>query len=216
MSRIHQIFVVILCCLFANCIAEGDAPTASKTAKTLARIADNRQTNVAELLTIVRTSRGTSIVEAGHKAWAIRLLGEYRAVGALDCLVENLDFCPNIGFSEYNPLTRYPAAEALVQIGQPAIPKIYSRCGLPMAEEEVALCAWVVYMMHREDHRDVGLFQLEHQKKKADVRGGQRAENLNRIIEFYRQIDIRDNQTWPEQCDERAKRTKERGRFGSR
>jgi HEAT repeat protein len=79
---------------------------------------------IHRLIEVLEDAR--DIMEKGrYQAWydAAAILGELRAAEAIDVLVKYLDFTDGIvGF----PLANRPAVNALVRIGEPAVPKLIS------------------------------------------------------------------------------------------
>lgn len=153
-----------------------------------------------------------------ERTTAIRLLGKYRAVEAAPVLIENLD-CPPVMVSGegFGPFQHYPAARALVEIGEPAVQHILlNTLGRPVSDRHLKVYAYVIWQHHSPmDEQEVGLFRLQRllaeEKRKVkqshERYGGsgpsEREKNLTRLIEIYRKIQEGDRSDFPPRPERR-------------
>ena len=145
------------------------------------------------------------------KLRAIELLGEYRAAEAAGLLVDEIDW-PGADFVRFpDPLGPYPAAKAILRIGDPAIREILeSRMGQQATDQEFKLFAYVLWYHYAASDQEVGLFRMQrllerwkaerarHAEKTGTDRGPDlREQNLARLIETYQTINPRGRKDWP-------------------
>ena len=148
-----------------------------------------RKRSVNELLQLVeveakkkeRKFSETRKLEAG-----IRLLGEYRALQAVEFLVDHIDLKGTGATLELTPLVSYPVVGALVEIGNPARDRILEKLSPPMSdateipERKLHLYSYVI---RRIDGDEVGLYRLQLAEKQAT---GTHKINLLNLIDIYK------------------------------
>lgn len=98
---------------------------------------------VSDLIAVVAEERERHELH-DRKEIAIQLLGELRAVGAVDLLLDNIDLKLPGYILEANPLEIYPCTAALVQIGQPSVNALMRRLDRPQSERRRRLYRVVV------------------------------------------------------------------------
>ncbi len=155
-----------------------------------------RATAVSQLLTLA-ASRDDSPAAKSAKQDAVLLLGHWRAAEAVDLLVKDITYSPPwVVLRMNNPLSLYPAATALVEIGQPAPRAIIDRLVTPVSAEELKLFAFVLCGI---DGKKLALARLEIELAKAaeDAPKSPRyakpkMENLARLISVIQTTDFED------------------------
>ena len=181
-------------------------PQRDLTVSVLQRIADpgGRPDLMRDLLPEVAQSLRRRAIEA---------LGELRAVEAKDFLVGHMTVTlPPDAASEYSPFEDYPAAQAIVRVGEPAIQTmLFAGVGRSHSDEQLKLIAYVLWHYYApQDEQDVGLFRIERllEREKAEwekyakTRGLElgpsvRQSNLSRLIDMYNTINPHDPKDWP-------------------
>ncbi len=148
-----------------------------------------------------------------QKMYAIKLLGEYRASEAASVLVDQIEYAPPfVVIDEDYPLIRFPAAEAIANIGEPALREMLTR-GLAneISDSRLKLYAYVVWHHYApQQEQELGLYRMQRllerrqARRQADnerrrlTRGPRRGErNLARLIEIYQRINPTDPKDWP-------------------
>ena len=133
---------------------------------------------------------------------AIERLTDMRAEAAVWTLIQHVTLRGPGVLSLQEPLWRYPAALALVKIGQPAVWQILvNRLRVPASDEELSLFAAVVHGHYSFDSA-VGRFhverviadvqkQIDGEKKPqgSPSRPATWRQNLTRLLEFYDALD---------------------------
>jgi hypothetical protein len=173
----------------------------------LSRFIPERERAINELMEIVRSDKG------GERALAVEMLGQYRAAEAAELLVEHIE-CPPVPFASFpDPFFHYPAAKALMRIGEPGIQAILAT-GLnhPASDKKLKIFAYVLWHYYRPmNEQEVGLYRLERWLKRAEqlrIESGrrygtsgasQREKNLIRLIELYKTIRPDDPHDHPRQ-----------------
>jgi PBS lyase HEAT-like repeat len=155
-------------------------------------------------------------VRNGDNEWertrAMGLLGQYRAVEAVPVLIENLDCPPGmVSGAGYGPFEYYPAALAILKIGDPAVQEIllHTLAG-PVSDRHLKVFAYVIWYHYSPvGEQEVGLFRLRRllaeEKRKVkesqDRYGGSgpsvRERNLARLVDLYEQIRPNDRSNYP-------------------
>jgi len=148
-----------------------------------------RAGRVAALLRIAKLPYESKKTKS-PKELAIALLGEYRAVEAVDFLVENVSFRPAVAladaFKELSPFDGYPSAQALVKIGTPCMEGIFRRMSKPCDKTEIRLFAYLVRTL---DGHELGLYRLDAAAKRAEAANDPVARtNFRNLIERYKRI----------------------------
>jgi hypothetical protein len=153
-----------------------------------------RQTATRVLLEVLRGPR-----REPHEAFAttnaMLMLGEFRALAAVEPLVANITYYdPSLPVSEPYPLRCYPAADALVAIGEPSIRGMFGRLRDPVNNDELRIMAFVIYMI--DDSRDLGLARIKVAIESGDY-GEEIRANLARLYDLYKITDFDDERQWP-------------------
>ena len=192
-------------------------PERDLTVSVLLRIADpgGRPDRMADLPPVVVQQLRRS---------AIEMLAEFRALDASDFLARNLALkLPAHYASEPSPFEDYPGAQAILDVGEPAIQTmLFAGLGRSPSDEELKLIAYVLWHYYApQDEQDVGLFRIERllEREKAEwekyakTRGLElgpsvRQTNLSRLIEMYKTINPNDPKDWP-----RPARAEDRGKI---
>ena len=145
------------------------------------------------------------LVRTGRKherPLAVEILGRCRAAEAAELLVEQID-CPPPPFGSFpDPFGYYPAAKALLNIGEPGMQAIFTK-GLdgPVSDRHLKIFAYVIWYYYRpmEEH-ELGLYRMqrllerekqrtkEDHKRYGEARPSDREKNLTRLIEVYKNI----------------------------
>jgi hypothetical protein len=145
---------------------------------------------------------------------AIEMLGEYRAAEASDFLARNVALkLPAQYGSTSSPFYDYPAAQAIVQVGERAVRALlFGGLGVHRSHEELKLIAYVIsYYYAPEDEQDVGLYRLQRLLERAERERAERSErtgqpppapsvrekNLRALIEIYKSIQPHNFRDWP-------------------
>lgn len=181
-----------------NMLRDADARA---RARAYAPLREMRQTGIAHLL-VLAASKGETLPERSAKHDAIRLLGEWRVSDAAEMLVDQIEYSPReVVTRPSNPLSEFPAGEALVEIGNPVPQKIIDRLWKPVSDQQLKLYAFVLYMI---DGRQLALARLEMALAKASeeaLRSAEYAkpkkENLSRLIRVLRDTDFSNRKERP-------------------
>ena len=178
-----------------------------------ARVVQDSRTTISVLQRIA--DGGAFPSDKDDLQWkAIETLAELRARQARQLVVARL--CarhPSIRFSALSPFTYYPAAQAIVEIGEPAIQELFGALGVGQrrSNEELKLIAYVFWHYYTpQEEQEVGLYRLKHRLKQMQTRRAEsakltgraiapslREENLARLIEIYQKINPNDPKDWP-------------------
>jgi hypothetical protein len=137
---------------------------ARKARHTYDTFVQQRNADIQALIAILRDKDADPDFD-GPKNCAVELLGEYRAVEAIDPLMENLFYAPRPHVIDHAQCREayYTCAVALEKIGSPCLNKIYLR--MPKAKkEEQQLLAWIVEGILQKDE---AMAALEFQKQQA-------------------------------------------------
>jgi hypothetical protein len=113
-----------------------------------------------------------------RKEIAIQLLGELRAVAAVDLLLDNIELTLPGYIFEADPLTMYPCTAALIQIGQPSVNGILLRLDRPQSDRRRYLYAVVV---QDAAGRQGGRLQLEAELLRVRAR----EDNLDAMLKLF-------------------------------
>ncbi len=82
---------------------------------------NRRKEIILKCIDIIKETRKNYYLN-DRKTLAIKLLGDYRAVLAIDCLIDNIKYTPKYGeIDEKTIETIYPAVESLIKIGEPSV-----------------------------------------------------------------------------------------------
>jgi len=127
-----------------------------------------------------------------QKAFAIHLLGEWRAEEAGYLLVREIELTEPLFAFGRRPLDAYPAAQALAEIGSPAANEILVRLRRPANDRELLLFAWVIYLI---DGKELGHARLTIAASRPQ--GPVAKENLSRLTELFSRINFKDPDEWP-------------------
>jgi hypothetical protein len=121
----------------------------------------------------------------------IELLGEYRAVEGANMLVKRIDYSPpGLRDRELHPLNKYPAAKALVSIGSASFPAINRRLAHPVTDRQLAILAWVIYLI---DGEELGKYRLDlTAADRLDAQGDvpDHLRNVERLLDTYQRLDF--------------------------
>jgi len=103
--------------------------------------------------------------EYDEKLLAVQLLGEMRAVEAVDVLLDNIRFCPPQDIPERGLETGYPCVFALIRIGKPCTPGILKRLGRK-PDDKIVLVLYAVIIRRVEGSKPGGAL-LKRELEKA-------------------------------------------------
>ena len=162
----------------------------------LAQLEKQHQDGVAYALRIAQ-SQGEDYKTRRAKREAIRLLGNWRVVRAIDLLIREIDFAyPPDHNIAYGPLTPYPAAQALVRIGPPAMEKLLLRPPATEDQDTLQLIAWVIYGI---EGKEGGLWHLERALANAGTRNPESLHTriLTRLVQLIKETDFENRSQWP-------------------
>ncbi len=98
------------------------------------------------------------------KEYAIKLVGEYRAIEGIDTLMENILFVTRQPIMERVPEILYPAVGALCKIGNPVPSKIIEKLEINNDERILSLYALIIRNI---DGLDIGLKRIEFASEKS-------------------------------------------------
>ena len=152
-------------------------------------------------------------VITGLRRNAIEGLADFRAVNAHNFVVREMTLkLPPDFLSERSPYEDYPAAQAILDVGEPAIQTMLSAgLGRPPADDELKLIAYILWHYYApQNEQDVGLYRLqrllertERQRAQSSNRTGRarapsmRETNLHALIETYKSIQPGNFKDWP-------------------
>ncbi len=176
---------------FPKLLGELTSSDRETRAKSLMRIARQREEAVSCLLLVV----DSDATDDDTRHDAIALLGEHRAVSAIQVLLKHLEFAPHMCISEDIPLARYPAANALAMIGNPAAARIIEylqRSEHPLTEQRLRIFAFILYQV---DGKTLALQRLRIAHERA--RKGQPMENLSQLTRLLATPDFEEMRNWP-------------------
>ena len=139
----------------------------------------DRRRLVSELLTLAQQTSAAS-EKQGTKELAIGLLGEYRAEEAAAVLVREIEFAPPSISLDESPLNRYPAARALIRIGEPSVQEIMAYVHPEVGEKAMKLYAQVIRQVEGAEE---GRFRISHALE-GNLTGGKKAA-LEQLLRVY-------------------------------
>ncbi len=171
---------------------------ANERAVAFSELQSERKAAIDALLEVVRAEDAPA--NRFSRTQAMLVLGEYRAIEAVEILWDRITYVGAAPVWEPHPLSRHPAAYALAQIGSPAMRGLYARLGRPVSNDELRLIAFVVEWI---DGKELGLARLTMTLSHVEGTGANR-ENLSRLIEVYKGIDFHDSKQWPRPKKESA------------
>lgn len=183
------------------------APDAGRRSEAWETLSRDRDIAIHVLLRLA-ASEHSSPSTARLRREAILKLGEFRADAGATLVARYLALrIPPDYDSEPSPLDDYPAADAAVRIGEPAVRAIlFQRLQHPATDEELRIAAYVLWDHYAaSDEQEVGAFRLsrllEAERSKRESGGRQvestREGNLRRLVELYRKIWPHDPADWP-------------------
>ena len=123
----------------------------------------------------------------GWRRIALYTIGQWRLAEAAYTLCRQIDYTspldPLLGRGPHVPLTDYPAAGALVEIGSPAMRAILTeRMAEEIPDDQLRLFAWVIYKI---DGRELGLTRLNLEAgQRGRTTSWTKEKNLARLIEI--------------------------------
>mgnify|MGYP000851693907 FL=1 len=161
------------------------------------KLESERQTCIRNLIAIVASQPHDAVTEHAVVD-SIELLGKFRAREASKCLADKIMYVPRcVRFiAEAHPLNRFPAAKALVEIGNPGVSEVLVRLTKTPSENELRIMAFVIYLV---DGKELGLCRLQIAQEQDSRRGSTaRKDSLSRLIEIYKATDFQDHTNWPE------------------
>ena len=149
--------------------------------------------------------------EGSPQVRAIELLGEWRDADASYLLAHNIRAASDDSDVPLGPLACFPAAQALVQIGSPAIDVMLRDCLLDgrVDDADLRLFAWVIYLV---DGKDLGLARLKLKAEEWSKARESLAANSLRLLAIYKGIDFDDPQQWPRPAIKAVEKARSRGR----
>lgn len=113
------------------------------------------------------------------------LAKEFRLSRAANRLASEITLSTG-GKASLTPLSGFPAAEALVEIGKPSVYAILSRFDGPLSERELEISTWVVHLVERDLADDL-LADHELTAERLDDKP-QRIRNIKRARSFLKVI----------------------------
>jgi len=130
-----------------------------------------------------------------RKTRAMELLGEFRARRACRYLIQQFDFVGSGLAEDSGGLGDYPAAEALLRIGEPGILMIIGETPRWETDEQFRRAAYFLKKYYHPEE-EVGLFrlqwylkQIEDPKSKGPFRPKD-GPKMKRLIHMYESIDL--------------------------
>jgi hypothetical protein len=172
-----------------------DDPKALQEARPL----KDRDAALSYLTRILRTGSSN-----GQRVMAAMMLGQLRAQPR--ALLESIELRTN-ELSRLTPLAQHVAADALVNIGSPAYPDIFTYCNRELSDRKLWLLAWVI---HELDGKEVGLFRIRNrlQQHRTQINNGANAivdngsgrnyeQNLSDLVSRLEKIDSKAIDLWP-------------------
>jgi hypothetical protein len=140
---------------------------------------NDRRRLVSELLTLAQQAPNAK-ERRGTKELAIDLLGEYRSDEAVGPLVREIDFAPPGISLDESPLNSYPAARALIRIGEPSVQEILAYIHPDVGEKAMKLYARVIRQV---DGAEAGRFRIQ-KALAGNITGGKKAA-LEQLLRVY-------------------------------
>ncbi len=127
------------------------------------KLLDGRTTAIYDCIRVLKEPYDRASSKAKEKRQtAAYLLGTLRASDhqeAVELLVKNLTFHSHIiSFSEDHPLLGFSAAEAIAEIGSPALGELLKSVAPERTDDELRLVAFII---ERVDGRELGLCRIE-------------------------------------------------------
>jgi hypothetical protein len=113
-----------------------------------------------------------------RKGIAVQLLGELRAVAAVDLLLDNIDLKLPGYLLDANPIKIYPCTAALIAIGQPSVNALIRRLDRP--ESDLVRGLWSIVVEGAAGQGE-GRLQLEAELLRAQAR----QENLEAMLKLF-------------------------------
>ena len=168
-----------------------------------------RSRTIESLLELARSNEDEAYIQRSARQKAFELLGRYRAQEARQFLIDEIEYTwADVSPDDFNALLYYPAARALVEIGDAAGPELLMvRMGRPVTDRELKIHAYVIRLDCGEE---VGLLRIQRtleqcgkeREEYAKRRGIEfdvsiREKNLSRLIEIYKAIRPDDPRDWP-------------------
>lgn len=158
---------------------------AAQRARAAKDLSMRRDKEIDFLIKVLRSS--TEIAQAkmltlfSTATLAIDLLGEYRAVEAIDFLLMNVTLKSEYLRVEYNPYDVYPCARALIKIGVPARHAIWQRVADgPLTDEEIRVLGYILWST---DGQDITTIILKHRIMSAKTPAElARLESIMRVV----------------------------------
>lgn len=163
-----------------------------------------REQAIGYLLRILKMERDDYVWRA-HRCSAAECLGRLRAAEATTTLIDNIDLTsssPRLG-----ALGKYPAAQALVEIGTPALRQIPPYCSHELSNKQIRLLAFVIAQI---DGRELGRVRIgqilsaymQEVRALANKTGVEQTDetkirNLTRIIALLDDPDFEKRANWP-------------------
>ena len=178
-----------------------------------------RDKTIESLMELARSKEQEVYIQKCARETAFELLGSYRAREARALLIEEIEYTsPYVSPDDFNALLYYPAARALVEIGDAAGPELLmARMGRTVNNTELKLFAYVVWL---DCGREVGLLRIQRtleecrkeREEYAKRRGIEidvsiREKNLARLIEVYKTVQPNDPADWPRPAPLKARKT---------
>jgi len=115
-----------------------------------------------------------------ERALSVMLLGEMRAIEAVDTLIRYIAFRPPGFTTEYSPSGEYPCVEALIKIGTPATAAFLGKVDSPPDKETLRLHVMVIQMV---EGWEAGELKIRHARRGSV---GGRKDYLNALSAAYR------------------------------
>ncbi|MCI0421584.1 MAG: hypothetical protein L0312_20555 [Acidobacteria bacterium] len=147
---------------------------------TAEKIAKDRREMIAQLLELAQQNAGSKELR-GTKELAIDLLGEFRAVEAVEFLIRDVEFSPPSLRGELSRLGAYPSARALVNIGNQSGEEILAFVHPQVSDKAIKLYAQVIRQV---DGAEVGRCRIQ-KALEGNITSDKRAalEKLLRVFE---------------------------------
>lgn len=193
--RNHAPPVLAFVVLFAG-MSVGQEPNEKPTFQEAERLAANYERAVARAIDVCSRE---DVDDRTKVSW-MHLLGRLRSPRACELLVDQIEYCSFWdGGAERHPLTGFPAARALVEIGEPAVPKIIARVARPVSQSELELFAHVLHLVYSPDRTAALVSRLKAAQRQR--KGREFKANLSKLIEFCETTDFSLASEWPRMRD---------------
>ena len=166
----------------------------------LAVLGKQRESAIARLIEIVNAP--VNPMDPIDKWGAINLLGDYRDPIAIPVLLREITFRTGRGRgTEPRDLANFPAAEALVRIGEPAVKELITSLDNPLSAQQIRLYAFTLDAIYTKDHRSALVFRLKHElnsivAEELTIREA-RTENLKALIRYAESSKLDDPKEGP-------------------